>query len=80
MNTSAPLKAEELRLRALIAPLGTFALEALTDYAWGDPTHASSEDIGAALEDVTELSQTLRDQLAQVLEPPLHPWWQVWRW
>jgi hypothetical protein len=73
------MEAERRRLQALLAPFGKFKLEALKTYALDDPTHATPEHIDAALDEVTELSQTLRDLLDEVLEPPSHPWWQVWR-
>jgi uncharacterized protein YPO0396 len=74
------MEAEQLRLRALIAPLGKFRMDALRKYASADPTHGDADDISAALDEVTQLSQSLRDHLGQVLEPSPHPWWKVWRW
>jgi len=74
------MQAEQLRLQALIAPFWVFRMGALRSYADDDPTHASADNIREALAEVTRLSQSLREQLAEVLEPPPRRWWQVWRW
>lgn len=55
------MQAEQLRLKALLAPFSIFRLDAIRKYMEMDPTHASQDDVSAALEEIGTLTNTFRN-------------------